>query len=104
VSDEVSEAEFDRVLARTFGRSGPASDPDPANVALFREAGFDDADARRGAKMMESGRYLGFEDAATSMLVFRFSAGRISSPAVSEARIAEVAKKAAGLDVSEGGK
>ena len=43
-------------------------DPDPSRVALFEAAGFDEERARRGAAMLVSGRYLGFADAATSLL------------------------------------
>lgn len=36
-------------------------------VAAFTEAGFTDEEARRGTKLLESGRYFGFADVATTL-------------------------------------
>lgn len=87
---EVSEA-----VTRAFGRE-PSSTLD-----LFKQAGFCDEDAATGAKLMESGAYFGFEDAATSMGIFDPSAFRRRNPGVSPERIRKVAEAAEGsLDES----
>lgn len=92
--DHISEADFDRAMARVGGRS------DPAYVVLFRDAGFEEADAERGAKLMESGAFFGFEDVATTMLTgLSDPSGRRRFPNVSAARIAEAAKRAPAPDI-----
>lgn len=94
--DDVTEADFDSVMARAFGR------PDPANVTLFREAGFDEAAAQHGAKLMESGAFFGFEDVATTMMLHpRDDANRLMHPNVTAASIAEVAKRSPAVEMGE---
>lgn len=90
-------ADIDRAVGAAFGHT------DPSHEALFREAGFTEEKARLGARLMESGRYLGFEDVATSMLSPGFSSlGPDNRPVVrgvTPERIAEVAKRAPGVAV-----
>lgn len=65
-------------------------EPNPAAVELFEAAGFDTERARRGAMMLVSGRYLGFSDAATSLLEQHPDSGRTVRPD----KIAAVAERA----------
>ncbi len=96
-----SSDEIDRAVARAFGRHDEAADP--RMVTAFREAGFSEEQARRGAALMESGRYFGFEDVAITLsggLGGRYDHGnRLIAPNVTPARIAEVARKLGGRTV-----
>ena len=65
-------------------------EPDPERVELFEAAGFANEQARRGAMMLVSGRYLGFSDAATSLL----EQNPDSRTTVTPLKIAEIAKRA----------
>lgn len=96
MSHEVSEAEVDRAVGDVFGRSGAA---DVAMVQHFREAGFSEELARQGAVLMESGRYFGFADVASSLAIGSGLSGRVA-PLVTEARIQEVAAKLEGTEVT----
>lgn len=89
MNDELTEADVDQAVALAFGRTD-----NPATLALFRDAGFDDEQARRGAKLLESGAYSGFEDVATSMVMRRLDdANRDRYPGVTQGSIAAVAKR-----------
>ncbi|KAA1426462.1 hypothetical protein [Nocardioides antri] len=87
MSEEISEAEFDRAMARAFGHD------DPVLVAAFRDAGFDDDQAKRGARLMESGAFFGFEDVAVTMSRGYDNGNRPVAPKVSSTSIAEAAKR-----------
>jgi len=89
VSEEISEAEFDRVIAGTFGRAVP---PARGLLDAFQEAGFDAEEAALGVRLMESGRYLGFEDAATTLAISRHM-GQRNRANITEAAIQEAAEK-----------
>lgn len=90
---EVSETRIDRAVASAFGRAEDAADP--ALETLFREAGFSDELAQKGAQLMESGLYFGFEDAASSLIAFggHDAGNKPIAPRVCAASIAEAAKK-----------
>ncbi len=62
--------------------------PDPELVEAFTSAGFDRVNAERGAKLMRSGRYLGFADVAMSLA----TAGGRTVSAVQETQIAEATR------------
>lgn len=63
-------------------------------VEAFRAAGFDDEKARRGAQMMESGRYIDFVDAATSLAGgYNFGGGSMPVSPVQRERIREVGRR-----------
>lgn len=63
---EVSEADIDAAVGALFGRSrSPVSRA--AALEAFRVAGFGADVAERGADMMESGRFFGFEDVASTL-------------------------------------
>lgn len=55
------------IRRRAFGQD---AEPDPVMVGHFRRAGFCQEDAEQGARLMESGRYAGFEDVALSLGTF----------------------------------
>jgi hypothetical protein len=60
----------------------------------FKEVGFNDDEARRGVRMLESGRYFGFEDVCTNLLTFAPSERRlVLARRVFPHRVAEVAKR-----------
>lgn len=80
----VTEAEVNRAVANAFGRGALTATLDATQA--FREAGFSDGLAARGKQMLESGKYLGFVDAATSLAAFH------SSPRVTRANIEEAAR------------
>lgn len=63
---EVSEADMDAALNALFGRAAPAGLRGD-RLAAFREAGFDEDLAEHGARLLESGRFFGFEDVATTL-------------------------------------
>ena len=56
----------------------------------FRDAGFTDDEAKRGARMMESGRYFGFVDVATSLRP-RGVGGQVGMHLVMETAVQRVA-------------
>lgn len=87
---EVSEAEFDHVLSRAFGR---APSGDDQVVALFRDAGLCEESALSAARGLDSGLYFSFEDAALAQAWGYDSANRRRNPAATPERIAEVAKR-----------
>jgi hypothetical protein len=99
----LAEAQYEMRAAATFSREpaawavevveaeGASSGPGP--LALFVEAGFCEEDARRGVFLLESGRYVSFEDVALSMGVFDQDF-RSRNPRATRSRIAEVAAKA----------
>lgn len=65
---KVTEADVDRAVAEAFGREVPGTGDDlRVVVQAFQEAGFPEDLAERGAAMLESGHYFGFEDVATSL-------------------------------------
>lgn len=82
-STDRTEVDISRAVAEAFGRA-PAQPTVDATQA-FREAGFSEDLAERGTRMLESGKYLGFTDAATSLAAFH------SSPLVTRANIEEAA-------------
>jgi hypothetical protein len=88
---QVSEAEIDEAVGRAFRRS-PFGRVQASSVELFRRAGFCDEDAQKGGRLLESGRYMGFADVATSMGVFNAYEFSRRNPGVTPERIAEVAR------------
>lgn len=92
MTEEITEAAIDRAVAGAFGR--PVEAVDPRVATALREAGFDDDQVQRGLEMWESGRYLGFEDVATSLTTSGWSsfgpdnrplAARVSTVSIAEA-------------------
>jgi hypothetical protein len=77
--------------------------------APFLEAGFSEEAATRGARLLESGSYFGFEDVALSLLgggTFGTNAIaeaqiKAANPDVTRERIARVASRLAGNEISE---
>jgi hypothetical protein len=80
---------------KSHSSSRPATREDARSqfVKAFQDAGFCEDDAQRGVRMLESGRYIDFADAALSLGVFE-SSGR--SPHATSERIAEVARRLSG--------
>lgn len=120
---EVSEADLDAVISAAFGRgSAPVSEEESAVEqavaeafgrqepwsdgalirAAFVEAGFSEEQAGRGLAMLESGRYAGFEDAATSLMMFAGTGGGRPAAGVTAERIRESGQRLRGkLELSE---
>lgn len=88
-SDNVlTEADLDRAVAGAWGRHDDAADP--AVRQAFRDAGFDEVETSRGVAMLESGGFVSFEDAASS-LAGAFDGSRLRR--VSEGRIVEAGRR-----------
>lgn len=87
MAEEISEAELDRAVARAFGQD------DLELVAAFRDAGFDEDQAKQGARLMESGAFFGFEDVAVTMSSGYDNANHPVAPRVTPASIAEAVKR-----------
>jgi len=87
---EMSQAEFDQVLARAFGREPTADDQ---VVSLFREAGLCEESALKAARGFGAGLYFSFEDAALSQSWGFDNANCRRNREATPERIAEVAKR-----------
>lgn len=89
-----SNIEIDEAVRRAFGR--PAGSGVSA-VEQFKRAGFSQEDAELGAQLLESGKFFGLEDVATTMRLNDDC--RLRNPFVTSARIREAA---AALALKEG--
>ena len=86
--------EWDEIDEALGLRSVAESKPDVA--AHFREAGFTEEQARRGAELMESGSYFGFVDVATSLAGgYRFDGASMPVAPAQQERIAAVGRRLA---------
>lgn len=83
----VDEAVLTAACGAVWGRTVPADAGDRL-LEAFRRAGFSEARTVEGVKMLATGRYAGFRDAALSMVMF----GRGESRNVTSERVREAAE------------
>lgn len=89
---EVTEAETTAAVRAAFGHEDEIPIRASA-VEAFMEAGFVREDAERGARMLESGPYFGFEDVATTLVLLSQSSQSPRHFRVSNKSISEAAKR-----------